>query len=111
MPFLATPNATIYYDIFEPDFTPLPVPSQMHTVLLIHGFGGSPESDFGGQLPALHSHFRVIAPHLHAYGRSTQRSSYALSFYRDDAADLATLPDTLGTHKVLVRGFSYGGSG
>ncbi|SRR6266852_5035136 len=106
MPFLATPNATMYYDIFEPDFTTLPFPYQMHTVLLIHGFGGSPESDFGGQLAALRSHFRVIAPHLHGYGRSTQRSSYALSFYRDDAADLATLLDTLDIDKVLVLGFT-----
>src|SRR5260370_15499246 len=109
MPFLATPNATMYYDIFEPDFTTLPFPSQMHTVLLIHGFGGSPESDFGGQLAALRSHFRVIVPHLHGYGRSTQRSSYALSFYRDDAADLATLLDTLDIDKVLVLGFGDGG--
>ncbi len=106
MPFLATPNATMYYDIFEPDFTTLPF---AHTVLLIHGFGGSPESDFGGQLAALRSHFRVIAPHLHGYGRSTQRSRYAPSFYRDDAADLATLLDTLDIDKVLVLGFSDGG--
>lgn len=103
MPFLATPNATLYYDIFEPDFTTLPF---THTVLLIHGFGGSPESDFGGQLAALRSHFRVIAPHLHGYGCSTHRSSYALSFYRDDAADLATLLDTLDIDKVLVLGFT-----
>ena len=109
MAFLATPNTTMYYDIFEPDFTTLPFPSQTHMVLLIHGFGGSPESDFGGQLAALRSHFRVIAPHLHGYGHSTQRSSYALSFYRDDAADLTTLLDILGIDKVLVLGFSDGG--
>src|SRR5260370_31547153 len=109
MPFLATPNATMYYDIFEPDFTTLPFPSQMHTVLLIHGFGGSPESDFGGQLAALRSHFRVIAPHLHGYGRSTQSSSYTLSFYRDDVADLVALLDMLEIEKVLVLGFSDGG--
>lgn len=109
MPFLDTPNTTMYYDIFEPEFTALLPSSQTHTVLLIHGFGGSPESDFGGQLAALRSHFRVIAPHLHGYGRSTQRSSYALSFYRDDAADLVALLDTLGIDKVLVLGFSDGG--
>lgn len=109
MPFLDTPDTTMYYDIFEPDFTTLPLSSHPHTVLLIHGFGGTPASDFAGQLPALRSHFRVIAPHLHGYGRSTHRSSYTLTFYRDDAADLATLLDALNIDKVLVLGFSDGG--
>jgi valacyclovir hydrolase len=109
MPFLDISNTTMYYDIFEPNFTTLPFSSQVHTVLLIHGFGGTPESDFGAQLPALRSHFRVLAPHLHGYGRSTHRKSYALSFYRDDANDLATLLDSLNINKVLILGFSDGG--
>ncbi len=109
MPFLDTPNTTMYYDIFEPDFTTTPYSSHVFTVLLIHGFGGTPESDFGAQLPALRSHYRVIAPHLHGYGRSTHRSNYALSFYRDDAEDLVTLLDSLNIGNVLVLGFSDGG--
>ncbi len=109
MPFLNTSNTTMYYDIFEPNFTKLSFSSQVNTILLIHGFGGTPESDFGAQLPALHSHFRVIAPHLHGYGRSTHRNNYALSFYRDDANDLATLLDSLNIDKVLILGFSDGG--
>jgi valacyclovir hydrolase len=109
MPFLDTSNTTMYYDIFEPNFTTLPFSSQVYTTLLIHGFGGTPESDFGAQLPTLQSHFRVIAPHLHGYGRSTHRNSYALSFYRDDANDLATLLDSLNIDKALVLGFSDGG--
>ena len=109
MPFLDTPNTTIYYEIFEPNFTTFSLSSQLHTVLLIHGFGGTPESDFAGQLPALLSHFHVIAPHLHGYGRSTHRRSYALSFYRDDAKDLVMLLDSLNIEKVLVLGFSDGG--
>jgi len=109
MPFLNTPNTMMYYDIFEPNFTKLSFSSRVNTILLIHGFGGTPESDFGAQLPALQSHFRVIAPHLHGYGRSTHRNSYALSFYRDDANDLATLLDSLNIDKVLVLGFSDGG--
>ncbi len=109
MPFLDTSHTTMYYDIFEPNFTMLPLSHQVYTLLLIHGFGGTPESDFGAQLPVLQSHFRVIAPHLHGYGRSTHRNSYALSFYRDDASDLATLLDSLNIEKVLVLGFSDGG--
>jgi valacyclovir hydrolase len=109
MPFLDTSNTTMYYDIFEPNFTILSFSSRVNTILLIHGFGGTPESDFGAQLPTLQSHFRVIAPHLHGYGRSTHRNSYALSFYRDDANDLATLLDSLNIDKALVLGFSDGG--
>jgi valacyclovir hydrolase len=99
----------MYYDIFEPNFTTSPLSSQEYTLLLIHGFGGTPESDFGAQLPVLQSHFRVIAPHLHGYGRSTHRKSYALSFYRDDAADLTILLDSLNIDQVMVLGFSDGG--
>jgi valacyclovir hydrolase len=109
MPFLDTSNTTMYYDIFEPNFTALPLSSQVYTILLIHGFGGTPESDFGAQLPILRSHFRVLVPHLHGYGHSTHRNSYALSFYRDDANDLATLLDSLNIDTVLVLGFSDGG--
>jgi len=54
-------------------------------------------------------HFRVIAPQLHGYGRSTHRSRYALSFYRDDASDLIQLLDSLNIDKVMVLGFSDGG--
>ena len=107
MPYLTTPHTRMYYDILEPDFTNqdfYPTP-----VLLIHGFGGTPESDFKGQLPSLRQHFRVLAPHLHGYGRSTQRTHYETSFYRDDAADLVALLDALHTEQVLVLGFSDGG--
>ncbi len=109
MPYLNTSNTTMYYDIFEPNFTATSQSYQEDTVLLIHGFGGAPESDFGAQLPALLRHFRVIAPHLHGYGRSTHRMSYKLSFYRDDANDLTTLLDSLNIDKALVLGFSDGG--
>src|SRR6266699_3193236 len=108
MPFLETLNTTLYYDIVEPDFTTPPLSVQPQTVLLIHGFGGTPASDFGEQLPVLRSHYRVIAPHLHGYGRSSQRSSYALSFYRDDVADMIALLDMLQIDHVRVLGFSDG---
>ena len=57
MAFLETSTTTMYYDIFEPDLTSRPLSAQPQTVLLIHGFGGTPTSDFGGQLPALRIHF------------------------------------------------------
>jgi valacyclovir hydrolase len=99
----------MYYDIFEPDFTAWGQRLPASHVLLIHGFGGTPESDFTGQLPALRQRYRVIAPHLHGYGRSTHRTAYSLTFYHDDAADLAALLNMLHIEKTLVVGFSDGG--
>jgi valacyclovir hydrolase len=105
MPFLATPNCTLYYDVFEPDAAET---GEVETILLLHGFGGTPESDFAGQLPELRRHYRVAAPHLHGYGKSSQRSRYPVSYYRDDVVDLITLLDTLHIERVLVLAFSDG---
>lgn len=99
----------MYYDIFEPDFTAAGQSSTPQHLLLIHGFGGTPESDFAGQLTILRQRYRVIAPHLHGYGRSTHRTAYSLTFYHDDAADLAALLEMLRIEKTLVVGFSDGG--
>lgn len=110
MPVFSTSHTTMYYDIIEPDFTPAGNQSyQPPPLLLIHGFAGSPESDFAGQIPALRQRYRVIAPHRHGYGRSSHREAYALSFYRDDAADLVALLDMLHIEQTLVLGFSDGG--
>ena len=109
MPYLDTSNTTMYYDVFEPNFTTIPRSSQQSSLLLIHGFCGTPESDFEAQLPVLQGHFRVIAPHLHGYGRSSHRTTYQVSYYRDDAKDLATLLDFLNIERVMVLGFSDGG--
>lgn len=109
MPFLQTPTTTLYYDIFEPDFTATSPPVDSQVVLLIHGFAGTPESDFSGQIPHLRTRYRVLAPHLHGYGRSTQRTGYTVNYYREDVADMVTLLDALGVDRVLVLGFSDGG--
>jgi len=109
MPFLQTPATTLYYDIFEPDFTATSLPVDSQVVLLIHGFAGTPESDFAGQLPHLRTRYRVLAPHLYGYGRSAQRTSYTVTYYREDVADMVALLDAFGIDKVLVLGFSDGG--
>jgi len=109
MPFLQTPTTTLYYDIFEPDFTANSPPVASQVVLLLHGFAGIPESDFAGQIPHLRTRYRVLAPHLHGYGRSTQRTCYTVSYYREDVADMLSLLNALDIDKVLVLGFSDGG--
>ena len=109
MPFLQTPATTLYYDIFELDFTATSMTVDSQVVLLIHGFAGTPESDFAGQIPHLRARYRVLAPHLHGYGHSTQRTSYAVTYYREDVADMLALLDALDIDKVLLLGFSDGG--
>jgi pimeloyl-ACP methyl ester carboxylesterase len=109
MALLTTPDTNLYYDIFQSEFTTGPQKSYPpETVLLLHGFAGTPETDFEAQLPYLRRHYRVIAPHLHGYGHSSQRSSYALSYYRDDVADMIALLDMLEIDGVRVLGFSDG---
>ncbi len=124
MPFLETTRTHLYYDIFGPDIMGPDLTSTQgdpemqasgapthspQTVLLIHGFAGTPKSDFAGQLPALRVRYRALAPHLHGYGHSTQRTHYTASYYREDVADLLALFDALSIEQALVLGFSDGG--
>lgn len=106
MPFHQTPRTRLYYDFFAAD--PAVQAQTPDTLLLIHGFAGTPASDFAEQLPAFRQHYRVLAPHLHGYGRSTPRQAYTLDYYREDVADLISLLDHLELEKVLVAGFSDG---
>src|SRR5712691_7970950 len=99
MPFLPTLNTTLYYDILELNFT-LPQYTTQE-VLLLHGFASTPVSDFSGQLPSLRTRYRLIAPHLHGYGRSSDRKRYALTvrpYY-----NLQQLPTTPAYQAVLYQ--------
>ena len=114
MPYLARPHTLLYYDTFAQDITASatqqPDQSQQtsQTVLLIHGFAGTPASDFAAQIPQLCTHHTVLAPHLHGYGRSSHRSRYTTTYYREDVADLVALLDELHLSQILVLGFSDG---
>src|SRR5579862_9263331 len=105
MSFLNVPGATIYYDYFGKDIT---CGSDRETVLLLHGFAGSPESDFAAQLAPLGVEYAVLAPHLPGYGRSSHRDSYPTSYYRDYVAQLIALLDALQLARVHVLAFSDG---
>lgn len=108
MSFFATPNATLYYDVFSPDITGSTLEVSSRTVLLLHGFAGTPTSDFAAQLPRLRSQYTVLAPHLHGYGLSSHRTHYNTSYYREDVADLIALLDALQLEQVNVLAFSDG---
>ncbi len=108
MAFFTAPHATLYYDIFSPDITESATEVSSRAVLLLHGFMGTPTSDFAAQLPHLRSQYTVLAPHLHGYGLSSHRTSYNLSYYREDVADLVALLDALHLATVNVLAFSDG---
>lgn len=104
MPVYQTHHTLVYYDLF------LSASSLAadETLLLVHGFAGTPASDFAEHMPAFRLHFCVLAPHLHGYGRSTPRQVYTPTYYREDVADLVALLDHLGKARVRVVGFSDG---
>lgn len=102
MPVHQTRHTLVYYDLFASD---LPA---AETLLLVHGFAGTPASDFADQLPAFRQRYQVLAPHLHGYGRSTPRQAYTPDYYREDVADLVSLLDHLNLARVAVVGFSDG---
>ena len=98
-------HITLYYDVLTPDITT----SAPETVLLLHGFAGTPEHDFAGLLPQLRQHYQVLALHLYGYGQSSRRTSYTLNYYREDVEDIIALLNALGLPRVLVLAFSDGG--
>ncbi len=107
MPVHQTNHTQVYYDVFPPDFR-IQTASPPERLLVLHGFAGTPTSDFANQLPAWRREYAVLAPHLHGYGRSTSRQSYSLDYYREDVADLISLLDALEIERTLVAGFSDG---
>lgn len=108
MPILQTKHTLLYYDLFGPDFTSSTANPSAETLLLVHGFAGTPTSDFADLLPAFCARYQVLAPHLHGYGRSTPRQNYGLNYYREDVTDLVELLDHLNLARVRVVGFSDG---
>ncbi len=76
-------------------------------LVLLHGLGCSAR-DWGLQMPALSSHFRVIAPSLRGFGDSARHSGP--SSIMQYAEDVAALLDALGIERAHVFGHSMGGA-
>lgn len=108
MPVLQTKHTHLYYDLFAKNITPQIAFALPETLLLVHGFAGTPTSDFEGQLQPFCARYQVLAPHLHGYGRSTPRQAYAPDYYREDVTDMVALLDCLELASVHVVGFSDG---
>ncbi|HEX3052301.1 MAG TPA: alpha/beta hydrolase [Aggregatilineaceae bacterium] len=79
-------------------------------LVLIHGWLGTGESEFGPEIDWLKNNYRVLAPTRRGYGRSgPQPRRYSRDFYRRDAEDLAAWLDALQIKAAHMVGFSDGG--
>lgn len=79
-------------------------------VVLIHGWLGTWDHEFGPEIAWLRPHFRVLAPTRRGYGRSGPKPRrYTRDFYRRDAEDLAAWLDALGISRAHIVGYSDGG--
>ena len=79
-------------------------------IVLIHGWLGTWDHEFGPEIDWLRPHFRVLAPTRRGYGRSGPKPrTYPRDFYRRDAEDMATWLDALGVKQAHIVGYSDGG--
>jgi pimeloyl-ACP methyl ester carboxylesterase len=78
-------------------------------LLLLHGGLGTALLHFWREIPLLAERFRVIAPDLRGYGRSSPPRLFPNDFYFRDADDMAALIEALGLGSVHVAGWSDGG--
>ncbi len=106
MPYFLHGDISLYYDIFSAHIT---TATPLKNILLLHGFAGTAESDFAGQIPQFRERQNIVAPHLHGYGKSTPRTGYTTSYYRDDVEEIKALLDHLDLQEVQVVAFSDGG--
>jgi valacyclovir hydrolase len=101
MPILDVNGATIDYGDTGGD---KPV------VVLLHGWLGAWDDEFGPEIEWLRPHYRVLAPSLRGYGRSGPKPrTYSRDFYRCDAKDVAAWLDALGVPRAHIVGYSDGG--
>lgn len=102
MPVVEVNGATIDYG--DTGGNDLPV------IVLIHGWLGTWDYEFGPEIDWLRSQFRVLALTRRGYGKSGPRPrTYTRDFYRRDAEDVAAWLDALGVKQAHIVGYSDGG--
>lgn len=78
-------------------------------LLLLHGGLGTAGLHWRRDIPFYAQHFRVIAPDLRGYGRSSPPRDYPPDFYQRDGEDMAALLRALEAAPAHVVGWSDGG--
>src|ERR1017187_5192816 len=78
-------------------------------ILCMPGALGTGRTDFGAQLVAWSSRFRVIAPDPRGFGRSRPpERDFSVDFFSQDARDFAHLMTRLGYKTFHLAGWSDG---
>lgn len=98
MPAITLPDTTLQY---EDAGTGEPL-------LLLHGGLGTALLHYHREIPFFAERYRVIAPDMRGYGRSSPPRAYPLDFYHRDSADMAALLDALDAKPAHVLGWSDG---
>jgi valacyclovir hydrolase len=78
-------------------------------LLLLHGGLGTALLHWRREIPFFARYFRVIAPDLRGYGRSSPPREFPVDFYQRDAEDMAALLRALTDQPAHVIGWSDGG--
>jgi 3-oxoadipate enol-lactonase len=80
-------------------------------MLLLHGFGGTGQSDWRHQIPVFSERFRLIVPDLRGHGRTDHPETIAgPEFFDEVTSDLVALLAYLDLAPAHICGFSMGSS-
>jgi 3-oxoadipate enol-lactonase len=87
------------------------VHGQGDLLLLLHGFGGTGQSDWRHQIPVFSERFQVLAPDLRGFGRTDHPEAVSGPEFFDEATeDMVRLLRSLEGGPAHVCGFSMGSS-
>ncbi len=101
MPYLQHDGLGIWYELW----------GEGEPILLLHGFGGTGQSDWRHQIPLFSQTHQVIVADLRGHGRTDHPETITGREYFNMAAmDVASLVSALGLGPVHVCGFSMGAS-
>jgi len=96
-------NVDLYYEQYGST-------SNKNTLICMPGALGSVRSDFAYQLDHLSKDFNILAYDPRGYGKSQKSMrQFPLTYFHQDASDVAMLMDKLGYRRYSVLGWSDGG--
>jgi len=79
-------------------------------IVLLHGWLGTWDDEFGPEIEWLRPYYRVLAPTRRGYGRSAPKPrTYPPNFYHRDAQDIIAWINALTIPHAHIAGYSDGG--
>jgi 3-oxoadipate enol-lactonase len=99
MPYLNTNGLDLFYELH----------GRGEPLLLLHGFGGTGQSDWWHQIPVFSERFRLIVPDLRGHGRTDHPETITgPGFFDVVTSDAVSLLSHLNLGPAHVCGFSMG---